>query len=121
MPASNSRGGLRIVGADALRSALTAVPRRERRSGRVLCVRRSQIPGWFNIYCHLLVDDKPCHELGTDYLAGTDQPDSRRRRLVAQLEPFGYVLLITPAVTARLTHQPASQKLRRTPVASCAS
>ncbi len=36
-------------------------------------------------------------ELGTDYLAGKDQPDRRRRLLVAQLEQLGYTVQLTTA------------------------
>lgn len=46
---------------------------------------------------HLLVEETTYHELGTDYLAGKDQPDRRRRVLVAQLEQLGYHVQITAA------------------------
>jgi transposase len=46
---------------------------------------------------HLLVDDTTYTELGTDYLAGKDQPDRRRRLLVAQLEQLGYNVQLTNA------------------------
>ena len=46
---------------------------------------------------HLLVDETTYTELGTDYLAGKDQPDRRRRLLVAQLEQLGYTVQLTAA------------------------
>jgi len=46
---------------------------------------------------HLLVDETTYTELGTDYLAGKDQPDRRRRLLVAQLEQLGYSVQLTTA------------------------
>ena len=46
---------------------------------------------------HLLVDETTYTELGTDYLAGKDQPDRRRRLLVAQLEQLGYNVDLTHA------------------------
>ena len=46
---------------------------------------------------HLLVDETTYTELGTDYLAGKDQPDRRRRLLVAQLEQLGYTVQLTNA------------------------
>ncbi len=46
---------------------------------------------------HLLVDETVYTELGTDYLAGKDQPDRRRRLLVAQLEQLGYSVQLTTA------------------------
>lgn len=36
-------------------------------------------------------------ELGTDYLAGRDQPDRRRRHPVKQLEQPGYQVELTTA------------------------
>lgn len=46
---------------------------------------------------HLLVDQTTYHELGTDYLAGKDQPDRRRKLLVRQLEQLGYNVELTTA------------------------
>jgi len=46
---------------------------------------------------HLLVDETTYTELGTDYLAGKDQPDRRRRLLVQQLEQLGYTVELTTA------------------------
>ena len=46
---------------------------------------------------HLLVDQTTYTELGTDYLAGKDQPDRRRKQLVAQLEQLGYNVDLTHA------------------------
>ena len=46
---------------------------------------------------HLLIDETTYTELGTDYLAGKDQPDRRRRLLVAQLEQLGYHVELTSA------------------------
>ena len=46
---------------------------------------------------HLLTDDTTYTELGTDYLAGKDQPDRRRRLLIGQLEKLGYQVQLTPA------------------------
>ena len=46
---------------------------------------------------HLLVDETTYNELGTDYLAGKDQPDRRRKLLITQLEQLGYHVEITPA------------------------
>jgi transposase len=46
---------------------------------------------------HLLVDETTYTELGTDYLAGKDQPDRRRKLLVAQLEQLGYTVQLTAA------------------------
>ena len=46
---------------------------------------------------HLLVDETTYTELGTDYLAGKDQPDRRRKLLVRQLEQLGYNVELTAA------------------------
>jgi len=46
---------------------------------------------------HLLVDETTYTELGTDYLAGKDQPDRRSKHLIAQLEQLGYTVEVTPA------------------------
>lgn len=46
---------------------------------------------------HLLVDNTTYTELGTNYLAGKDQPDRRRRHLVNQLEQLGYNVQLTSA------------------------
>jgi transposase len=46
---------------------------------------------------HLLVDQTTYTELGTDYLAGKDQPDHRRKLLVRQLEQLGYNVELTTA------------------------
>ncbi len=46
---------------------------------------------------HLLIDETTYTELGTDYLAGKDQPDRRRRVLVKQLEQLGYNVELTTA------------------------
>jgi transposase len=46
---------------------------------------------------HLLVDETTYTELGTDYLAGKDQPDRRRKLLVRQLEQLGYTVELTTA------------------------
>jgi len=46
---------------------------------------------------HLLTDGGTYHELGTDYLAGKDQPERRRRHLVNQLEQLGYTVNLTAA------------------------
>lgn len=46
---------------------------------------------------HLLVDETTYTELGTDYLAGKDQPDRRRKLLVRQLEQLGYNVELTTA------------------------
>jgi transposase len=46
---------------------------------------------------HLLADNTTYDELGTDYLAGRDQPDRRRKLLVAQLEKLGYTVELTTA------------------------
>ena len=35
-------------------------------------------------------------EIGPDYLAGKDQPERRRRHLVAQLEKLGYNVELAP-------------------------
>jgi hypothetical protein len=45
---------------------------------------------------HLLHDDTVHNELGPDYLAGKDQPERRRRQLVAQLEKLGYTVELAP-------------------------
>lgn len=45
---------------------------------------------------HLLADNTVYDELGTDYLAGRDQPERRRRHLVAQLEQLGYSVELEP-------------------------
>ncbi len=49
---------------------------------------------------HLLADGTDYHELGTDYLAGKDQPERRRRHLVAQLERLGYAVDLKPTAAA---------------------
>jgi transposase len=46
---------------------------------------------------HLLVDGTTYAELGTDYLAGKDQPERRRQLLVAQLEHLGSTVQLSPA------------------------
>lgn len=46
---------------------------------------------------HLLADDTVYQELGPDYLAGKDQPERRRKHLVAQLEKLGYNVELAPA------------------------
>ena len=46
---------------------------------------------------HLIVDETTYTELGTDYLAGRDQPDRRRKHLIAQLEQLGYIVELTTA------------------------
>lgn len=45
---------------------------------------------------HLLADNTVYDELGTDYLAGRDQPERRRRHLVAQLEQLGFSVELAP-------------------------
>jgi transposase len=45
---------------------------------------------------HLLADETVYDELGTDYLAGRDQPERRRKHLVAQLEQLGYSVELQP-------------------------
>jgi transposase len=45
---------------------------------------------------HLLAEGGTYEELGADYLAGKDQPDRRRRHLVAQLQRLGYNVELTP-------------------------
>jgi transposase len=46
---------------------------------------------------HILADGTTYTELGTDYLAGRDQPDRRRKQLVQQLERLGYQVELTTA------------------------
>jgi transposase len=46
---------------------------------------------------HILAEGTTYQELGTDYLAGRDQPDNRRRNLVRQLEQLGYQVQLTSA------------------------
>jgi transposase len=46
---------------------------------------------------HLLSEGSTYNELGSDYLAGRDQPDRRRRQLVNQLERLGYQVELSPA------------------------
>lgn len=45
---------------------------------------------------HLLADGTVYDELGTDYLVGRDQPERRRKHLVAQLEQLGYNVELAP-------------------------
>jgi transposase len=45
---------------------------------------------------HLLADGTIYDELGTDYLAGRDLPERRRKHLVAQLEQLGYSVELAP-------------------------
>lgn len=45
---------------------------------------------------HLLNDGTVYQELGTDYLAGKDHPDRRRRHLVSQLQKLGYDVELAP-------------------------
>ncbi len=45
---------------------------------------------------HLLNDGTVYDEIGTDYLAGRDQPERRRKHLVAQLEQLGYTVELAP-------------------------
>jgi len=45
---------------------------------------------------HILAEDTIYQELGPDYLAGKDQPDRRRKHLVAQLEKLGYSVELAP-------------------------
>jgi transposase len=44
---------------------------------------------------HLINNETTFDELGTDYLAGHDQPERRRRLLVSQLEQLGYNVTLT--------------------------
>ena len=46
---------------------------------------------------HVLADDTVYNEIGPDYLAGRDQPERRRKHLVAQLEKLGYNVELAPA------------------------
>jgi transposase len=46
---------------------------------------------------HLINDETTFEELGTDYLAGHDQPERRRRLLISQLEKLGYNVTLTAA------------------------
>lgn len=46
---------------------------------------------------HLLAEETTYTELGTDYLAGRDQPEHRRKQLVNQLERLGYQVELTAA------------------------
>jgi transposase len=46
---------------------------------------------------HLINDETTFDELGTDYLAGRDQPERRRRLLVGQLEQLGYTVTLATA------------------------
>jgi transposase len=46
---------------------------------------------------HLINDETTFDELGTDYLAGHDQPERRRRLLISQLEQLGYNVTLTAA------------------------
>jgi transposase len=46
---------------------------------------------------HLINDETTFDELGTDYLAGRDQPERRRRLLVGQLEQLGYTVTLAAA------------------------
>jgi transposase len=46
---------------------------------------------------HLINDETTFDELGTDYLAGHDQPERRRRLLVGQLEQLGYTVTLATA------------------------
>lgn len=45
---------------------------------------------------HLLAEQTVYNELGPDYLAGKDQPERRRKHLVAQLEMLGYNVELAP-------------------------
>ena len=45
---------------------------------------------------HILADDTVYNEIGTDYLAGKDEPERRRKHLVAQLEKLGYHVELAP-------------------------
>ena len=45
---------------------------------------------------HILADDTVYNEIGPDYLAGRDQPERRRKHLVAQLEKLGYDVALAP-------------------------
>jgi transposase len=45
---------------------------------------------------HILADDTVYNEIGTDYLAGKDQPERHRKHLVAQLEKLGYTVELAP-------------------------
>jgi len=51
---------------------------------------------------HLLAEGTTYQELGWDYLAGKDQPERRRKHLVAQLEKLGYnvELVLLPISTS---------------------
>jgi transposase len=46
---------------------------------------------------HLLTEETTYTELGTNYLAGKDQPERRQRLLVAQLEKLGFNVELTQA------------------------
>jgi transposase len=45
---------------------------------------------------HILNDETVYNEIGPDYLAGKDQPERHRKRLVAQLEKLGYTVELAP-------------------------
>lgn len=45
---------------------------------------------------HILAENTIYNELGPDYLAGKDQPERRRKHLVAQLEQLGYNVELAP-------------------------
>ncbi len=45
---------------------------------------------------HLLTENTVYEELGADYLAGRDQPERRRKHLVAQLQQLGYHVELEP-------------------------
>ena len=45
---------------------------------------------------HILADETIYNEIGTDYLAGHDQPERRRKHLVNQLEQLGYTVELAP-------------------------
>jgi len=46
---------------------------------------------------HLIANETTYTELGTDYLAGKDQTDKRRKHLIEQLQELGYNVELTPA------------------------
>jgi transposase len=49
------------------------------------------------IVWHVLVTDKPFHELGEDYFTNRRAPERETARLIAKLQALGYNVTIEPA------------------------
>ena len=49
------------------------------------------------IVWHVLTNDTPYTDLGSDYYTRRDDPEARKQRLLRQLQDLGYTVELTPA------------------------